>query len=661
MPPHPVKDFRTDINGLRALAVTLVLLYHFGFGVDGGFIGVDVFFVISGYLMTRIISRDSPENPFSAPAFYLARVRRIVPALWVMCSCVLVAGAAWLMPSEFARLAVHTRDSLLFASNLSYTKEAGYFDGAANTKWLLHTWSLAVEWQFYLILPWFFIVLRRLGLARCGQIAVFALLALALLVLCALQTPLQPTRYFYGLDARAWELLAGGLVLFAGERIRTEGAKRLSELAGLALILASAALASPRLYWPGAWALGPVVGAALVLLANRRSRLTGNALAQWLGYRSYSLYLWHWPIVVLLNLCGYLDSLTARLAGVLAALLLAELSWRWVEEPGRKLFTAPRLAWVASALALGALAFGLPAALSAVRSAWGPFGDEAGEIAQIEAARGDWGFSAKTKPGSRISARLAASAPTDRLSVVLGDSHAEQWFPRLEALEERPAKVLFLTHGGCLPIPGHERIGAREPCGSFAEAAWRETLALKPQRLLITSSWIPYFFEADGGYAQRSCLQKGGSCEAVRSEAAIDEMFGRLAERIRAARTQGIAVTLLGPVPQSFQSYPEQRARAIAARHLPLPIRLDAPADLLAGYLDEARFRRSAAPITTRLKRIARETGAAFVDPADHLCAKGRCPLIDSEGNPLYKDESHLRPAAVIDERCDWFDALVFG
>ncbi|WP_417068727.1 acyltransferase family protein [Niveibacterium terrae] len=660
MPPHPVKDFRTDINGLRALAVTLVLLYHFSMGVGGGFVGVDVFFVISGYLMTRIISRDSPKTPFRAFDFYLARVRRIAPALWAMTGCVLVAGAAWLMPAGFARLAVHARDSLLFVSNLTYTGEAGYFDAAANTKWLLHTWSLAVEWQFYLILPWFFIGLRHLGLPRRGQILVFAVLALAFFANCALQTPKQPTRYFYGLDSRAWELLAGGLVFFAGDRLSRLGwAQKLAELAGLALILASAALASEALKWPGAWALGPVAGAALVLLANRRSRLTGNALAQWLGYRSYSLYLWHWPVVAFLNLCGYWG-LPARLAGIAVALLLAELSWRGVEEPGRKLFAAPRQAWIAAALLLGVLAFGLPAALTAARTAWGPFGDEAGEIARLEEAHGDWGFAAKTHPGSRITAELAATAPTKRLTVVLGDSHAEQWFPRIEALAERPAKVLFLTHGGCLPIPGHERIGSREPCGEFASEAWREALALRPQHLLITSSWIPYFFEADGGYAHLSCHQREGQCQPVRSEAGLDALFERFAERVRAARAQGIAVTLLGPIPQSFESYPEKKSRQIAARHLPLPVHVEASPGLLAGYLDEARFRRAAAPIDTRLQRIARETGATFVDPADHLCAKGRCPLTDREGRPLYKDESHLRPASVIDERCDWFDELIF-
>lgn len=663
MPPHPVKNFRADINGLRAFAVILVVLYHFGLGVGGGFIGVDVFFVISGYLMTRIISRATPDQPFRVTAFYLARTRRIVPALWAMVSITVLAGSAWLMPSEYTLLARHARDSLLFISNLTFTREAGYFDAAANTKWLLHTWSLAVEWQFYLALPWLFILMRKWGLSRRTQIGVYAALALAFFFNCAITTAAKPTLYFYALHSRAWELMAGGLVYFFAERpSRPEWMRKLIEFVGFTLILGSAALATEQLKWPGWHAAFPVGGAALVLFAARKQSLwTNNPVAQWLGFRSYSLYLWHWPVVVFLNLCGYLDSRTACLTGIAAALVLSDLSWRWIEEPGRTLFTEPRRAWIAAAALLSVTGFALPSALIAARTAYGPFGEEALVLAKLEAARGDWGFRAHTFRASRVTAIVPATRPSPHLSVILGDSHAEQWFPRINSLADRPAHVLFLTHGGCLPIPGHERRDTREPCGQFGAEAWQQVLKMNPRHLLITSSWIPYFFDADGHYARRSCVQIAEDCRSIDSTARFDTLFDRLEERVREAKRKGISVTLMGPIPSSFQSYVQEKSRAIAARHLPLPPPLSASTELLAGYIAEAKFHQTAAPINARLIRLANNTGAHYIDPADYLCTKGKCPLIDAEGRPLYKDESHLRPGTVASNRCKWFDALVFG
>ena len=217
----PRKSFRPDINGLRAWAVVAVVLYHFGVpGVSAGFAGVDVFFVISGYLMCSIIVTGLVRDDFSIWSFYLARAKRIFPALVVLCAVTLMIGWFLLMPREYQQLGRHARESLTFSSNLRYFHEAGYFDVASGEKWLLHTWSLSVEWQFYILLPlvlllaWKFLPKR--GVLIGTLVAIFA----CSLTWCLWRTPLAPNEAFYTIQARAWEMLAGGLVFMTGHQLR---------------------------------------------------------------------------------------------------------------------------------------------------------------------------------------------------------------------------------------------------------------------------------------------------------------------------------------------------------------------------------------------------------------------------------------------------------
>jgi peptidoglycan/LPS O-acetylase OafA/YrhL len=213
--------FRGDINGLRAWAVALVVLYHFKIApVAGGFVGVDVFFVISGFLMTDIVLRGL-EQPagFSLKAFYWARVRRIVPALLVLCLCLLVLGWFFLLSADYRQLASHSQMALGFASNVRFHREAGYFDAASHDKWLLHTWSLSVEWQFYLLFPLVLMWVWRVWPKRRALVIALALLASASWGVSQWLLAGQQSAAFYLLHGRAWEMLAGALVcLWAAQR-----------------------------------------------------------------------------------------------------------------------------------------------------------------------------------------------------------------------------------------------------------------------------------------------------------------------------------------------------------------------------------------------------------------------------------------------------------
>lgn len=324
-------DFRADVNGLRALAVSAVLLFHFNVpGFAGGFAGVDVFFVISGYLMTSIISRRLHDGNFSIGSFYRDRLLRIAPALVVLCGALLVFGWSYLHWYEYRKLARHILASLGFVSNIVYFNESGYFDHSPFKRWLLHTWSLSVEFQFYVLYPLLCsLVVRWFGLRRLLPIvAGVAALSFALSFYASQRFP---SGAFYLLPTRAWELLAGALAFFLPAPISAVRARTLG-CTGLLLIVASVTLVSERTVWPGWAASVPVFGTAMVITARMPGTLlANNVVIQFLGRISYSLYLWHWPIVVALGVGSVELQPGWVIAGAAVSLILGTLSYQFVE------------------------------------------------------------------------------------------------------------------------------------------------------------------------------------------------------------------------------------------------------------------------------------------------------------------------------------------
>lgn len=330
-------NFRQDINGLRAFAVLAVVLYHFGVpGFSGGFVGVDIFFVISGFLMTGIIFRKVDADRFVLLDFYGDRGRRIVPALAVLCLALMIMGWFLLLPDDYSALGQHVRGSMTFWSNQIYNQEVGYFDADAHEKWLLHTWSLSVEWQFYILYPLLILLLRRyLPHGRARQ--ALAVAALASFAWAVYLSTAAPTSAFYLLPTRSWEMLAGGLIFLFPLSLPPVQRVWL-ERAGFVLMLLSLFILDESDAWPGWLALLPVSGAACILIAARNdSWLTANPVAQWFGRVSYSLYLWHWPVVVGLNYFDLLDDMTWVAGGVVVSILFGYASYRLVEMPSSNL------------------------------------------------------------------------------------------------------------------------------------------------------------------------------------------------------------------------------------------------------------------------------------------------------------------------------------
>lgn len=330
--------FRHDINGLRAIAVIAVVLFHFGVpGFGGGFSGVDIFFVISGYLMTGIIFSKIEKNRFNLIDFYLARATRIIPALAVLCTILLIAAWFFLPPYEMRTFGKHIFGASSFLSNIIFVKDSGYFDSAADEKWLLHTWSLSVEWQFYILYPLLIILLRKLLSANTTRWTLLFFASCSYLLSVFFPERLHDAA-FYLLPTRAWEMMAGGLIYVFGLQA-SQKTKLTMESIGVVLLAGSIILLNSSYAWPGSLAALPVLGAALIIIAaNEKSLITNNAFSQYIGTISYSLYLWHWPVVVAFNLFELKESVWGISGGIILSMLLATLSYYLVERPWRNAF-----------------------------------------------------------------------------------------------------------------------------------------------------------------------------------------------------------------------------------------------------------------------------------------------------------------------------------
>jgi len=323
--------FRYDINALRAIAVVSVLLFHLKVPFfAGGFIGVDVFFVISGYLMTRIIFDGIENKEFSVIKFWSNRIKRIVPALIFLVLIVTLAGFFFYLPDEYMVNEKNATSSLLFYSNSSYWKDSGYFDAPAANNIFLHTWSLSVEWQFYLIYPIVLWAICKLFKKRKYILLIIFASTFLLCCLSVFWTYRSATASFYLLPTRTWEMLFGGLALFI-ERAFTFKNK-IVLISSYTVILLSVLFLNDQVLWPGIYTLFPVTSTFLVIVLNINSYgILKNNAVQLLGKISYSLYLWHWPLIVFAQYMGFQLNAITVVALIIMSLIFAYLSYRFIE------------------------------------------------------------------------------------------------------------------------------------------------------------------------------------------------------------------------------------------------------------------------------------------------------------------------------------------
>jgi len=441
-------SYRPDVDGLRALAVVAVILFHAGLGFPGGYAGVDVFFVISGFLITRLILRDLEKGRFSMLNFWERRARRILPALVFVVICALAAGYFLMMPEEYAAMARSVLALAVFSSNFLFYRENGYFAPVSEAKPLLHTWSLSVEEQFYLLIPVFLWALFRRGWSN-RAFRVLVVLSAVSFGISAVGVYWFSWATFLLLPTRAWELAAGCLVVFA-KPVSSQKVREAMGAAGLIGIFAPFFFYSKTTPFPGLAAVPPVAGAAMIIWSGMKNPTSGKTLVagilEWrplvgLGLISYSLYLWHWPLLAFNEVLEiWKDSLVAKIGLIAISFPLAWLSWKFVEQPFRNqsVLRARRMVFIFSGVALASICL-----VGFSISTSGGFPDRTGFIIgnllriHSECMRGSEASQGAHRRLSKsdIPAKLVRLGVQDQPARIFfwGDSHGEAALPAIDA------------------------------------------------------------------------------------------------------------------------------------------------------------------------------------------------------------------------------------
>lgn len=639
--PSRRSAYRPEIDGLRALAVLAVVIFHAFPGVlPGGFVGVDVFFVISGFLISGIIRRAVDDRAFSLVDFYARRLRRILPALLVVLAACLLAGYAFWLADEWQALGRHTFAGALFHANVALAAEpdGGYFRALGQSTPLLHLWSLGVEEQFYLVWPLLFAALVRW--TRWPVAGVVVLLA-ASFALNLAWLPDAPADTYYLPFTRLWELLVGAALVGLHRPLGRTVAEA-AALSGLGLIAIACLAIDGASPFPGWWAWLPTLGAALVIAAGREAAVNRIGLAArpvvWVGLISYPLYLWHWPMLVFGRAIWSDAQLwPGALLLVLASVALAVLTFRAIE--GRVRHGRGALAPVLMLAALCAIAWvGDRVASGGVQSRLTRLVPSAPVL--IRANR-DWAYPFPAN-FRRTEAFVAGeeNPGRDRAVLFIGDSYLEQYWPRVHhvvsAAPETMPTVQFFTRGSCAPFRYEESRGA--VCGDFLDAALAAAAGARVDTVVFGGFWEAYFDTGRPGEAGvRPLIELDSGTERQ-----VLDRFGAMIRDLRGAGKR-VFVIRSGPTDYAFDPRFLFSRLTGERRNAPVPV---------------APWQRQIGPLLDRLSAVATAAGAVVLDPVPSVCDAGACPVIGADGEPTHTDRGHMRPWFII-ERATFLDQVL--
>lgn len=510
--------YRPEIDGLRAIAVIAVVVFHAGLGCPGGYVGVDIFFVVSGFLITSLIWKDLQNGDFTFANFWERRARRIAPAAAALTLAVLVTGYFLLLPADYESLGRSAVWQAAFGANIFFWRDSGYFTGAAEEKPLLHTWSLAVEEQFYFVVPvLLWVCFRYLRIrSRTGIFSVLATGCILGFTLSVYGVVRAPVATFFLLPARAWELLCGSLVVFlpSPDRLQRQGLVReLSCFVATPLLLVPMFTYSSETPFPGFAALAPCLGTALLIWSNGRSddrvpTLVGRFLTcpplVFVGLISYSLYLWHWPCLAFGRYVAPGD-LSLALRGVLVALgfVLALLSWKYIETPFRKRSLGKTRTSMLLFAGSGLVVIGLCGTIC-VNGRGVP--DRIPMRAKTFAdAKLDRSFLNDLGIDDVREGRVVSIGTVDAKQPVLlvwGDSHAMAALPAIDALlQERGMSGRAVTHSATAPVVGWfsraVRAGLGERSMEFNDAVFDLVRREQIPAVMLIARWSVYMRGTD--------------------------------------------------------------------------------------------------------------------------------------------------------------------
>ena len=643
--PNALKlSYRPDIDGIRAIAVLLVVVFHFHLvpGVTSGFMGVDVFFVISGFLITAIVQRQLDSNTFRLGVFWIHRIRRLAPALIATNVATLLAGWLWLFPADFEKLAQQTIAAQLYYANIFFWRNVNYFGLHAHDVYLLHTWSLAVEEQFYILFPLALIAISKW--ARSRIVIILSILALLSFGINVALVGVKPEATFYLMPSRAWELLAGSiLALYVAQLHRTKQVAALASGAGGCLCMAIAiALYREDIAFPGTFALLPVAAGVLLILSgsygpNMATRMLSVRPLAYVGRISYPLYLVHWPLNVFASVAFGADYAWGwRLAMLLLSTIAASLIYHLIEGPVRRSLevagTRTVVRWYGCALvgtvAIAVFVFGTEGVPSR-------YPDRVVQLASFmrdappPLHECEYSSGAALQPETMC--RLGATDVAPHW-FIYGDSHAwaasgalDQW------LRRTGQSALFMFVHACPPVRGVYVFRQGRAC--FQSNAAALTL-LQDQPTLTHVLLISTWHQAQEGILSDSPDRK---LTLAATLALFDRQFAVTIEELKRV---GKRTYIWEPLPGARTSVPHAMARS----ELTLtPLTIDFTRD---EYLADYAF------FFNVLRKQSQYIAGTF-SPSRELCGSGQC-ITEVGGAPLYFDNAHLSYSL----RSFWADAL---
>ena len=633
--------YRPDIDGLRAVAVISVLIFHaFPSVLPGGFSGVDIFFVISGYLISSIVFSQLEGGSFSIFGFYVRRIRRIFPALIAVLSVCILVGWFFLFSDEFKQLGLHTAGGVAFIANFLLWHESGaYFSAAVDTKPLLHLWSLAIEEQFYLFWP---LLLAFVWKRKWGFLRIIAVIALASFAVNLYLIGHDQTGAFYSPFARFWELMVGGVLGYINLHRADLNArhKDVQSWLGVMLLAAGLVLLNGSRSFPGWWALLPCIGAFLLLSAGPDAWFNRKILASkpmvWVGLISYPLYLWHWPLLAFGRLIYPsevgLVPVGVRVILVVVSIALAFLTYRVIELPVRVAKSGMRIIYGLCA-AMGVLAI---AGILIYGSKGMQFRAVAMASKEIVEAKDDWRYNASRYENGHIVNLQVLEGRSADSALFIGDSVMGQNFPRAQRLyadqSTRPyLSAVFASRDHCLPLPYSQFTSTPEKvrCEDYYSAAMRMAKDPRYKKVVLGGYWA-------------------GSVPGYKTAESGEKLISDIRELIK----DGKEVVIISTPPHSSLADPMTFAsyyRFAGIGH-PISHRPDV-------IIPREEMEKWDMPSLSFLQTISKMSGAKLVNPYNYFCTESVCPIFLND-QPLFIDGHHIR-ASVVQEKALFIDEIL--
>ena len=641
--------YRTDIDGLRAIAILAVVGYHaFPSSINGGFVGVDIFFVISGFLISSIIFSNLNNNQFSYYEFYARRIKRILPALIIVLISTLIIGWYMLLPGEFKQLGKHVAGGGGFISNFILLGEAGYFDNASETKPLLHLWSLGIEEQFYLFWP---VVLVAAWKTKCNLLTTTFIIGLISFTLnIYILHSFSSISAFYLPISRFWELMIGGglayISIYKGHYLQTNKFYvNIFSIFGITLILISIFTLDKNKDFPGIWALLPTIGTFL-LIASPTSMISQHILSHqklvFIGLISYPLYLWHWALLSFFFILGYNDQASKTII-IISSILLAWLTYEKIERNIRK-FSIQNLEYKLLFLLLILFFTGF----LIYQGVLTPRNTSKNSILSTKAFN-DWEYPNGLKPNNLNGVNTYIKTGTEKKVLFFGDSRMEQYAPRIvKLINQAPDKTksaIFATSGGCPPIPSvyedkHPGCNVR-----FKKVIIEYALSDDIDSVVIGGAWrhlakskkpansnYRYYYLLNG---RKFYLDEDGITYATQS---LEQLLTKI------AKLKKVFLVLDNPTWESFN--PKLSISRLSWNYI-----TDKTNYFYEYNEEQARLRK-------QMIEMANRANAIIIDPVTHFCKGKQCRAILDDGTPIYKDSSHLR-SSYTKQFADFMDLTV--